>query len=164
MRYTHDGCPEFTFDGVSYTQFNILAFSYLDIDNVNAEFGILTYPHIGMRLYYRCSHGENMPTEWTSVPSLSFLANYLHIIDYGMVKPVTLESGASIGGTITFNKSFSNYPVVIISPFSNYAGYENVIKATIRYNDLTSRKFTYVLQNQSEHTIGVGCHWIAIGT
>lgn len=72
MRYTQD-TGEFILDGVSTSVWNhwtIKSFQSCDIDDVCIEIGILTYPNedaMSKRVFYRYSHGKNLPNEWTSI-------------------------------------------------------------------------------------------------
>ena len=57
----------YTFNGKVYDNGTVLVIGIHCGDNVNFEIGALTYPRVTPNLFYRISHGNVLPTDFTAI-------------------------------------------------------------------------------------------------
>lgn len=57
----------YTFNGKVYDSGTVLVIGIHCGDNVNFEIGAMTYPRVTPNLFYRISHGDVLPTNFTAI-------------------------------------------------------------------------------------------------
>ena len=57
----------YTFNGKVYSSGTVLVIGIHCGDNVNFEIGAMTYPRVVPNLFYRMSHGDVLPTDFTAI-------------------------------------------------------------------------------------------------
>lgn len=57
----------YTFNGKVYDSGTVLVIGIHCGDNVNFEIGAMTYPRVTPNLFYRISHGNVLPTDFTAI-------------------------------------------------------------------------------------------------